>query len=90
MTRISIAGPYVQGGYIGWVNADVSTYYCNIAIVYKSKPGDKQLGEWKCNSLPGKAMLNLAKTAMLLDRPVEVTLQSGTSKVKRVLAITLK
>lgn len=80
MIGTAFAGPYEQPGSIGWVRAD-GEGHCTLAVVYKSSPGSQQLGEWKCKDLPGKMILDTAKTALILDRPVVVTFM-GSSKEK--------
>ncbi|OPB31408.1 hypothetical protein [Bartonella sp. AR 15-3] len=81
--------PYVQPGYIGTVTVDLQNSYCVLEVKYKSST-DTQLGTWKCDSIVGKAILDLAKIAALLDRPVEVIFMSSTDTAKPVLGITLK
>ncbi|AQX21134.1 hypothetical protein Bcsk_004760 [Bartonella sp. CDC_skunk] len=89
MIKPSISGPYVQPGYIGSVGVDLQTFNCTLKVIYKSSP-DIQLGTWRCDSTPGKAILDLAKIATILDRPVEVVFMSSKDEAKPVLGITLK
>ncbi|MET3559851.1 hypothetical protein ABID39_000529 [Bartonella japonica] len=85
----SISGPYIQEGYIVSVQVDMQTQYCTLEVTDKSSP-NKQIGTWYCNNIPGRALLDLAKIAALLDRPVEVVLKDSNQTMKEVLGITLK
>ncbi|MCL6229907.1 hypothetical protein [Bartonella bilalgolemii] len=89
MIKPSISASYVQPGYIDSVTVKTEAPTCTLKIKYKSS-SDTQLGAWSCDNLAGKAILDLAKIAAILDRPVEVIFTAGTQTVKQVIGITLK
>ncbi|ENN90214.1 hypothetical protein [Bartonella bovis] len=88
MVGTAFAGPYEQPGYINWVKIDEKQ--CTLKVTYGSNPGDHQLGEWSCDNVYGKNILDLAKTALILERPVEVRFVGNGKEVKPVLGITFK
>ncbi|WP_102830584.1 hypothetical protein [Bartonella bovis] len=88
MVGTAFAEAYEQPGFINWVKVDEKQ--CTLRIIYKSSPGSQQLGTWSCDNTYGKNILDLAKTALILDRPVVVKLIGNGKEVKPVLGITLK
>ncbi|AQX31289.1 hypothetical protein [Bartonella schoenbuchensis] len=64
---------------------------CLLAVSYG--PYTQELGEWQCDDPRGEMIMDLAKTALILDRPVVVTFKDNGKngkKVKPVLSISLK
>ncbi|MBA9082658.1 MULTISPECIES: hypothetical protein [Bartonella] len=88
MIGTAFAGPYHESGFIDWVRTDEKQ--CSLKLVYASNPNGYQLGGWECNDLYGKGILDLAKTALILDRPVVVTFIGNGQETKPIIGITLK
>ncbi|WP_407965664.1 hypothetical protein [Bartonella sp. C271] len=89
MIGSSISGSYAQEGYIDEVSINAETSRCSLRVKYTSSPS-MGFGMWNCNSIAGKAILDLAKIAAMLNRPVEVTLEDSPNLFKELLYLTLK
>ncbi|WP_208433009.1 hypothetical protein [Bartonella taylorii] len=90
-TGVSHAGVYEQNGYLNSVQVVSAGAQCLLELRYGISPtSDIQKGVWGCDNIVGKSILDLAKTAVILNRKVMVIFEAGHVPAKRVLAITLK
>ncbi|WP_019221300.1 hypothetical protein [Bartonella senegalensis] len=87
---ISHAAQHVERGYINSVTAkDVGTK-CSLELRYSAIPdkGDVTQLFWSCDTLAGKNILDLAKTAVILNRKVQLTYDDAIKNA--VIEIKLK
>ncbi|OPB31159.1 hypothetical protein [Bartonella sp. AR 15-3] len=89
MIRPSISESYMQEGYINEVTIHADISRCALELKHKSTP-HVSFGFWDCSNITGKAILDLAKIAAMLNRPVVITLEDNTNVVKPLLSIVLK
>ncbi|MGF7158222.1 hypothetical protein [Bartonella heixiaziensis] len=93
-TGLSHAKYRTETAYVNWVKADSAGATCTLQFRYDIIPdkGEVKQGEWNCDTMAGKNILDLAKTAVILNRKVELTYNDDDSKAatKPLNAIVLK
>ncbi|WP_273760420.1 hypothetical protein [Bartonella sp. ML70XJBT.G] len=87
---VSHAEQHVERGYIDSVTAkDVGTM-CALELRYSALPGKGDVTKlfWSCDTLAGKNILDLAKTAVILNRKVELTYDDSKNNI--IIELKLK
>lgn len=87
---VAHAAQPVERGYIDSVTAkDVGTM-CALELRYSAIPdkGDVTKLFWSCDTLAGKNILDLAKTAVILNRKVELTYDDSKNNI--IIELKLK
>lgn len=87
----SYAGPYEEPGYINWVKADKVGSTCTLELRYDiNKNSGTQKGMWSCDNVVGSNMMNLAKTALILNSKVTILFEGDGSTIKPIYDIKLQ
>ncbi|EFF49566.1 hypothetical protein [Xanthomonas citri] len=85
-----VNGEYTQDGYITYVTASNSGENCFLGIGTSPLADTFQGGTWYCGNITGQNLLNISRTAMVMQLPVSVILNGNGSVDKPVYSVSIK